>query len=1375
MKKLILFLAFTFFVSSNLLKAAPWYYHNWYFGGQAMITFISESGEPYRKNFSAMTAKEGCTSISDADGKVLFYSNGQVVYNWKNQVMDNGDNLNGHSSAPQPAFAVPMPGDDARFYLFTMAADENLSAGLQYSIVDMVDNEGEGKVIEKNKVIKTNVSEAMTVTLYNDGANLCNGQGYWVICVPKTTGQIYSFRVDSNKIHNPVLSTAGTSIRAIQIKISPDRTKAAITYGNSSQDGIVSLYNFNSSTGQFSFIKSYPVENAYGVEFSPNSELLYTTAYSLGEIHQINLITDAKYIFNSSEVNQQHSLQLGPDGRIYISQAGERYLGRINDPNTFGVNAMYVPKAISIDPYACQWGLPQSIPNMPDCSNRSFFKIYVLENDLCEGNPLVLYARKYGDGQYEWTAPNGDKYTGSSVSTFALRQYKGIWKLKVTFPDGQVFNLQTTVNVVNGPKFTITGDSTLCGPDDKVTIRAKADTKLDTMYWNAVSTFIDSTSSVIFPKEAGRYVVYGRNKNGCIDSAEVNIVRYDPIFPEILGDTLICKDAETTLEAFPRGAAEEYTYEWNTGETTRDITVSDSGEYWVRVYQVGGCHDTAWFNLQYYKNFVPEFNLESPITICEGEVLQLALLNPVAGYYYEWDNGSQLTTRTVTAAGKYFLKTRTDKDCEQYDTVDVFVRPSPEAVILQGEDFVTCSGSPVELTAKEVQTDYYRWSTGEDTRTIEVNQTGRYWVAVGFANSPCIDTAFINVTFDENLDVKILGDAKICGEGSTVLTTNYNGAVFEYEWSTGETTPTITVSETGTYSVRVYTSSGCEDTGEMTVQFFEQPVAELNYSGIVEICDGESLELIPQNVKPDYNNYWTDGYQELNRPISQSGVYTFVVENDICVDTAEVQVIVNPIPEITISSSGTSLCLTPEIELTATPFNSEYTYTWSTGETGENITISEAGIYSVTVTSDKNCENQAEITIDESGDIDFYITPGSNIELCEGETVELSTSEEFASYEWSTGETTRSIVVSEAGSYTVTVFDDIGCSSSKTAEVVINNVELALDKNIIEFDEICINTNINENLQITNINENAIRIGRFEYELVNSSGGIMLMISNEEIVLQPSESHDFQLTFAPKVPSDWTGKAKIYISLPCEAVYEVNLSARSIHETAFDLPELELEAGTEDVKINLSILHNCNITNDFTANFTAKIEFDAYYFNVLNLENATLISKEYSDGKLIIEVSGIYDFTASPAQNLLALIGQSLTGRDDEATPIEIVDFEWSNPNIYHEKQPGSIYIRPFCQQEIFKINFFNPTELAVSPNPVENDIKAKIYSEETGNFSLIISNSLGESVKVINFTNESRIDEVININTSDLGSGIYNVILKAPWTIKSQQIIIVK
>lgn len=1373
MKKILLTLLLTIFVISNA-KSDAWHYHNWYFGGQAMITFISESGEPQKKYFSAMTSKEGCASISDYEGNIMFYTNGQTVYNRKNVQMENGDNLAGHVSAPQSSFAVPFPGDDGRYYLFTMAADENQSNGLKYSIVDMIDNQGDGKVLEKNIPIRTNVSEAMTVTLYNDGDNLCNGQGYWVICVPNATGEIHAFRADSNKINNAVVSSANTQVRAVQIKISNDRTKAAITYSNFGVDGFVSLYDFNNVTGRFSFIKSYPVKTAYGVEFSPNDELLYVTNYSDGEIHQFDLITDGEHIFTASGINQIHSLQLGPDGRIYASLAGQKWLGRINQPNTKGASANFVSQAVNLDPWACQWGLPQSIPNIPECSNKSFFKIYILENNLCEGSPLLLYARKYQDGQYDWTAPNGDKYTGSIVSTTALRQYSGIWTLKVTFPDGQVYNLSTEVVVVPGPQFTITGDTTLCGEGDKVTIRAKASTKLDTLYWNTVHANIDSSNSVIYPTQPGRYVVYGRNKAGCFDSAEVNIVKFDPVYPEIQGDTIICHHDETELNGYPRGATGEYEYEWSTGETTQMITVADSGSYWLRVYQVGGCADTAWFNLTYYEPYIPEYNIVSPVTICEGEVLQITLLNGIQGYYYEWEDGSQLTNRKVTEAGNYILKTRTNEGCEFYDTLTVFVRPSPVAEILQGDDIVSCSDSPIELEAREVDSDYYTWSTGETTRIITVSTTGNYWVAVGFANSPCIDTAFINVTFDDNLDVTVNGETKICGEGSVVLSTNYNGSVFNYEWSTGETTSEITVSESGTYSVRVYTASGCEDTGDIIVEKFEQPIAELNYSSIVEICEGESIELIPQNINNDFNNYWTDGFNGLNRTITSSGTYIFVVENDICIDTARVEVIVNPVPEANITSSGTSLCLTPEIDLTVEPFNTENTYLWSTGETGETITINTPGEYTVDVTTPKGCVNSASITINEAGDIEFYIIPGSNIELCEGETVDLEVSEDFASYLWSTGETTKKITVDAAGEYTVTVYDETGCSASKSANVILNFVELALDKNTIEFSEVCIGETTNQTLQISNINENDIRIEKYEYSLSSSFGDVINGSMNTSFILTPSESYEIDLSISPDIPANWTGKIVIYVSAPCEAIYEAELSARSIHRTTFDLPELKLDAGTENIQISMTIDQNCEINTNFASDYRAVVKFDAYYYNLQNTLEGIQPNINFEDGYVFAEIVGTYNFTGNNQNKIFTMIGQALVGREEE-TPLTLEEFEWINPNIYFEETPGTLFINPFCQQDLFQITYFEPTQISISPNPAENIISAKINSEEVGHFSLLIVNSIGTTVKRIEFNNNSKINDTIELSLEDLSSGIYNVILSAPWTHHSEQLIIIK
>ena len=128
-----------------------------------------------------------------------------------------------------------------------------------------------------------------------------------------------------------------------------------------------------------------------------------------------------------------------------------------------------------------------------------------------------------------------------------------------------------------------------------------------------------------------------------------------------------------------------------------------------------------------------------------------------------------------------------------------------------------------------------------------------------------------------------------------------------------------------------------------------------------------------------------------------------------------------------------------------------------------------------------------------------------------------------------------------------------------------------------------------------------------------------------------------------------------------------------------------------------------------------------------------------------------------------------------EETPITLEEFEWLNPNIYYEKEPGSIVINEFCQQNFSEIIFFTETDIEITPNPAVETIEAHVQTEEKGNFKLMLVNSLGEAVKIIQFSNNAKIDETISIDLSDVNAGVYNLVLKAPWSMVSERVVIVK
>jgi hypothetical protein len=108
--------------------------NNWYFGNHAAITF--NSGSPVALTDCAMETEEGCSTISDTDGNLLFYTDGVTIWNKNHVVMLNGTGLLGNWSATQSSVVIPKPGSSRYYYLFTVPAYSQ-TGGVCYSLIDM--------------------------------------------------------------------------------------------------------------------------------------------------------------------------------------------------------------------------------------------------------------------------------------------------------------------------------------------------------------------------------------------------------------------------------------------------------------------------------------------------------------------------------------------------------------------------------------------------------------------------------------------------------------------------------------------------------------------------------------------------------------------------------------------------------------------------------------------------------------------------------------------------------------------------------------------------------------------------------------------------------------------------------------------------------------------------------------------------------------------------------------------------------------------------------------------------------------------------------------------------------------------------------------
>ena len=228
---LVLVLFTSFVYSQNQAKI-------WYFGNQAGLDFATSP--PTVLFNSVMNTAEGCATICDATGSLLFYTDGITIWNRMHVAMPNGTGLTGNSSTSQSAVVVKQPGSANLYIVFTLNQGGN--ANLDYSIVDMSLAGGFGAVTVKNTPVSTGNSEKLTSVMH------CNGIDVWVVAHAGNSNAFRSYLVTSGGVNiAPVISNIGSIAPYYCMKISPNGKKLGSTLGNTNLG--FELFDFDNSTG----------------------------------------------------------------------------------------------------------------------------------------------------------------------------------------------------------------------------------------------------------------------------------------------------------------------------------------------------------------------------------------------------------------------------------------------------------------------------------------------------------------------------------------------------------------------------------------------------------------------------------------------------------------------------------------------------------------------------------------------------------------------------------------------------------------------------------------------------------------------------------------------------------------------------------------------------------------------------------------------------------------------------------------------------------------------------------------------------------------------------------------------------------------------
>ena len=626
-------------------------YNEWYFGTGGGINFNTLYDDPDDPDDGQITpvgdgsqsAPEGVEAVSDPNGDILFYTDGQTVW-FVGRDPATGEKVHtpmpiagnpppaGIGGDPQATqvVSIPVPGTEAMYYIFTTTAVEEGGYALRYSIVDLRGSQASSgpSVVSSNNLLFVKSTERIAIQGGNGGNATLVAHEYG-------TNNFRAYPITQQGIGNPVISSAG----AVHTIDQSNTLQGQMTFGGDSSGAVVAtvvdnrveLFNFDTETLEISepvTIDFTGLGNPYGIEMvtdSTGNTVLYvstdngiygaTVQRPLNEGQTIPVV-----LVDGTAGNTYGAIQRGPDGQIYVAQPGETNIGTLapnpNDPANSGFNAAALPDGL---PNGAVSGF--GLPTYVSFGGNSFPDPSISVDEACVGNEINFSAQGRDDviETYSWTIERVDAsgnflynvgIDSADAQNFTMMiDSAGSYVAKVLLsndcePDT---TLTQTFEVTDGVETTLPESAQLCQGGIDITAVEGIDVSGLSFAWvrrGAAGGGNLPAENTISVDEEGYYFVTVTNAEGCTSEDSIFIVDERPRI-ELPGDTTLCVGDELRLDVRAPSIRETPPgYEWvildENGATLQtsnepvlevDETTPDPGtyQYTVTVTDEFGC------------------------------------------------------------------------------------------------------------------------------------------------------------------------------------------------------------------------------------------------------------------------------------------------------------------------------------------------------------------------------------------------------------------------------------------------------------------------------------------------------------------------------------------------------------------------------------------------------------------------------------------------------------------------------------------------------------------------------------------------------------------------------------------------------------------